>query len=158
MLQRRCVLKRHMCNFVLHHVQRQFAPCLLVNFCNAKYAQCYVTFRQTPEICLKMLTAVAFWGIFYNYTILTMLSVSTTTTALCSSRHVCNFVLHHVQRQFAPCLLGNFCNAKYAQCYFPSNTWNLFENAYRSCVLGNILQLHYFDDVDCFNDCNGVCA
>lgn len=69
---------RHVCNFVLHHVQRQFAPCLLGNFCNAKYAQCYVTFRQTPEICLKMLTAVAFWGIFCNYTILTMLSVSTT--------------------------------------------------------------------------------
>ena len=43
-----------------------------------------VTFRQTPEICLKMLTAVAFWEIFCNYTILTMLSVSTTTTALCA--------------------------------------------------------------------------
>ena len=23
--------------------------------------------------------------------------------------------------------------------------------------MGNILQLHYFDDVECFDDCNGVC-
>ena len=129
MLQRRCVLKRHMCNFFLHHVQRQFAPCLLGNFCNAKYAQCYVTFRQTPEICLKMLTAVAFWGIFCNYTILTMLSVSTTIINLLQilfkdffyyrilsvqqrrwvlKRHMCNFVLHHASTAIRPLYFRHF--------------------------------------------------